>query len=94
MVLVQHAGTGGASSGCPLSKEELTVTCRSSAAQTATAINILEIVSKSQYLGYYWKELDIQYDISQAKFLHLLFCTSAHFLIRYKYMVHQEAANA
>ena len=27
MVLVQHAGTGGASSGCPLSKEELTVTC-------------------------------------------------------------------
>ena len=27
MVVVQHAGTGGASSGCPLSKEELTVTC-------------------------------------------------------------------
>ena len=31
MVVVQHAGTGGAvsgaSSGCPLSNEELTVTC-------------------------------------------------------------------
>ena len=27
MVVVQHAGTGGASSGCPLSKEEFTVTC-------------------------------------------------------------------
>ena len=27
MVLVQHSGAGGASSGGPLSKEELTVTC-------------------------------------------------------------------
>ena len=53
VVLVQHAGTGGASSGCPLSKEELTVTCSLLRRSNSTIAQSLEVLSPYVTFSYW-----------------------------------------